>query len=151
MLGLAVWYSIKYVQKDNNSDQTAEESPQNSSTDLKLHPLTFKISPNLVDYIDTETSLFKQRFESIQKQLSLDFGIFIPSVHIQQDKKQIENGYQILIYGSVVARGNVIFSKVLAINASNASMSSLEGVETKEPTYGLPAIWIEATQKKTSS
>ena len=48
----------------------------------------------------------------------------------------------------MVARGSVNYLKVLAINSGNAAMDSIVGEETKEPTYGLPALWIEENQKQ---
>jgi flagellar biosynthesis protein FlhA len=154
LFAVAIWYSVKYVKgkdgaegadKDAEAQQAAQEGEVSS---LKPAALELRISPDLAQHINSELSMLRQRFAGLQKQLSMELGLFIPSLHVQIDKKQAENHYQILIYGSVVARGGVNFSKVLAINSGNAPMNSIEGEETREPTYGLPALWIENAQKQ---
>ncbi|MCG5266623.1 flagellar biosynthesis protein FlhA [Acinetobacter pittii] len=153
ILAGAVWYSIKNKKKQANSSDGGNEDKQESLeqkdlNSLKPTPFELKISPNLEPFILDEASSLIQRYATLQKQLSLDLGVFLPKLSINVDKRLTENHYQILIYSAVVARGSVNFLKVLAINSGNASMSSIQGDETKEPTYGLPALWIEETQKQ---
>ncbi|MBP2606022.1 flagellar biosynthesis protein FlhA [Acinetobacter calcoaceticus] len=153
ILAGAVWYSIKYKKNQGNTNESANETEQDKLEQkdlntLKPAPFELKISPNLEPFILNNESSLIQRYATLQKQLSLDLGIFLPKLSINVDKRLTENHYQILIYSAVVARGSVNFLKVLAINSGNASMNSIQGDETKEPTYGLPALWIENAQKQ---
>lgn len=153
ILSAAVWYSLKYkkneIDRSEDSGNDIEETlEQKKSNDLKPAAFELKISTNLESFILGESNSLYQRYTSLQKQLSLDLGIFLPKLSIGVDKKLPENHYQILIYSAVVARGSVNYLKVLAINSGNASMNSILGDETKEPTYGLPALWIEEAQKQ---
>lgn len=153
ILSAAVWYSLKYkkneIDRSEDSGNEIEETlEQKKSNDLKPAAFELKISTNLESFILGESNSLYQRYTSLQKQLSLDLGIFLPKLSIGVDKKLPENHYQILIYSAVVARGSVNYLKVLAINSGNASMNSILGDETKEPTYGLPALWIEEAQKQ---
>ena len=153
ILSAAVWYSLKYkkneIDRSEDSGNDIEETlEQKKSNDLKPAAFELKISTNLESFILGESNSLYQRYTSLQKQLSLDLGVFLPKLSIGVDKKLPENHYQILIYSAVVARGSVNYLKVLAINSGNASMNSILGDETKEPTYGLPALWIEEAQKQ---
>lgn len=153
ILSAAVWYSLKYkknkIDRSEDSGNDIEEKlEQKKLNDLKPAAFELKISTNLESFILGESNSLYQRYTSLQKQLSLDLGIFLPKLSIGVDKKLPENHYQILIYSAVVARGSVNYLKVLAINSGNASMNSILGDETKEPTYGLPALWIEEAQKQ---
>lgn len=153
ILAGAVWYSIKYKKNQGNINESANETEQDKLEQkdlntLKPAPFELKISSNLEPFILNNESSLIQRYATLQKQLSLDLGIFLPKLSINVDKRLTENHYQILIYSAVVARGSVNFLKVLAINSGNASMNSIQGDETKEPTYGLPALWIENAQKQ---
>lgn len=151
ILSAAVWYSLKFKKKaesdvENKKEDTSKEK-MDIKNDFKPAALELKISSNLEPYLINETNSLNQRYNSLQKQLSLDLGVFLPKLFIGVDKKLQENYYHILIYGAVVARGNVIYQKMLAINSGNAAMDSIVGEETKEPTYGLPALWIDENQK----
>ncbi|UGQ28862.1 flagellar biosynthesis protein FlhA [Acinetobacter calcoaceticus] len=153
ILAGAVWYSIKYKKNQGTTNESANETEQDKLEQkdlntLKPAPFELKISSNLEPFILNNESSLIQRYATLQKQLSLDLGIFLPKLSINVDKRLTENHYQILIYSAVVARGSVNFLKVLAINSGNASMNSIQGDETKEPTYGLPALWIENAQKQ---
>ncbi|MBC9229235.1 FHIPEP family type III secretion protein [bacterium SPL81] len=151
ILSAAVWYSLKFKKKAESDVENKKEDTSKEKTDIKndFKPaaLELKISSNLEPYLINETNSLNQRYNSLQKQLSLDLGVFLPKLFIGVDKKLQENYYHILIYGAVVARGNVNYQKMLAINSGNAAMDSIVGEETKEPTYGLPALWIDENQK----
>ncbi|MHA3081847.1 flagellar biosynthesis protein FlhA [Acinetobacter sp. ANC 5383] len=153
ILSAAVWYSLKYkknqtTEKKDSSIEAKETVDQQKLNDLKPAAFELKISSNLESYVLGESTSLYQRYNSLQKQLSLDLGIFLPKLSISVDKKLQENHYKILIYSAVVARGNVNYLKFLAINSGNAAMNSISGEETKEPTYGLPALWIDEVQKQ---
>ncbi|MHA3061131.1 flagellar biosynthesis protein FlhA [Acinetobacter sp. ANC 4636] len=153
ILSAAVWYSLKYkenqtTEKEDSGIEAKETVDQQKLNDLKPAAFELKISSNLESYVLGESTSLYQRYNSLQKQLSLDLGIFLPKLSISVDKKLQENHYQILIYSAVVARGNVNYLKFLAINSGNAAMNSISGEETKEPTYGLPALWIDEVQKQ---
>ncbi|WP_264673815.1 MULTISPECIES: flagellar biosynthesis protein FlhA [Acinetobacter] len=154
ILAAAIWYSLKYKKNqglagEDSADIDADENvDQQKSNDFKPAAFELKVSSNLESYVLGESKSLYQRYNSLQKQLSLDLGIFLPKLSISVDKKLPENHYQILIYSAVVARGSVNYLKFLAINSGNAAMNSISGEETKEPTYGLPALWIDEAQKQ---
>ncbi|MDR7016411.1 flagellar biosynthesis protein FlhA [Acinetobacter sp. 3657] len=155
ILSVAVWYSLRYkkTSTDNLGDTEIEngdgtEQEQKSINNLAPAEFELKVSLSLEPYILGDSRSLYQRYSVLQNQLSLELGVFLPKISITTDKKLQENHYQILIYGAVVARGSVNYLKFLAINSGNASMNSISGEVTKEPTYGLPAVWIEDAQKQ---
>jgi flagellar biosynthesis protein FlhA len=74
-------------------------------------------------------------------------GIVIPPVHIQDNMQLKPVEYTIMLKGNEVARGELMINHYLAMKPGNGK-DKLEGVATKEPTYGLPALWIKEKEKE---
>lgn len=83
---------------------------------------------------------------------ALEMGVVLPAVRVRDEKRQAPNRYEIRIFGTRVADGEVHPERLLAINPGGAR-ASLEGVSATDPAYGLPALWIseEARQQARTS
>ena len=66
----------------------------------------------------------------------------IPKVRFRESNDTDEQGYRVSIYGDAVASGRVLIDRTLAIHPAG-DLTRVPGIETREPTYGLPALWIE--------
>ncbi len=109
--------------------------------------IAFEIGYGLIPLVDEEQGgeLIK-RIKSLRKQLSKELGIMVPLIHIK-DNLELQSGeYRILIKGIEVARAQVEPGKVLAIDTGQ-TRGEIGGKETKEPTFGLKAYWIDESQK----
>lgn len=87
------------------------------------------------------------RIKGVRKKLSQDMGFLIPSVHIRDNLDLMPTGYRISLMGVSVAEADVYPDKELAINPGQV-FGNLEGVKTKDPAFGLDAIWINPGLKE---
>ena len=83
-----------------------------------------------------------RRIKGLRKKFAQDIGFLPPIVHIRDNLELKPNGYRILLKGVVAGEGEAVPGMFLAINPGNAS-GNLPGTQTREPAFGLPAVWIE--------
>ncbi len=87
------------------------------------------------------------RIRGVRKKLSQDLGFLVPAVHIRDNLDLMPGGYRVTLMGVTVGEAEIYPDRELAINPGQV-FGSLKGVETKDPAFGLSAIWIEASQKE---
>jgi flagellar biosynthesis protein FlhA len=87
------------------------------------------------------------RISMIRRQIALDLGIVVPSIRIRDNVQLEPNEYVIKIKGVEIARGRAYVDQYLAMN-SGAVTGKIAGVETVEPAFGLPAVWVPANRKE---
>ncbi len=87
------------------------------------------------------------RIKGVRKKLSQEMGFLIPTVHIRDNLDLLPNGYRISLMGVAVAEAEVYPDRDMAINPGQV-FGALDGIKTKDPAFGLEAIWINASQKE---
>ncbi len=87
------------------------------------------------------------RIAAFRKQFALDGGFVLPKVKTVEEAALSEQGYELYVQGSRTGRGELYFDALLAINPGG-KRPALEGRETRDPAYGLPAQWISAEQRQ---
>lgn len=88
-----------------------------------------------------------KRIRAIRKRFAQDAGFLPAQVHIRDNLELKPNGYRVLMKGVVVGEGESVHGMHLAIDPGQASLV-LPGTKTKDPAFGLPAVWIEAGQRE---
>jgi flagellar biosynthesis protein FlhA len=113
-----------------------------------LDILALEVGYGLIPLVDAgQNGELLERIKSIRRQIAQDIGILVPSVHIQ-DNMQLKPGeYSILLKGNEVARGELMLNHFLALNPG-VTQEKIDGIPTKEPTFGLPAYWIKEYDKE---
>lgn len=111
---------------------------------LSVKPLELKMSLALSNNIE-DSGLIKEQFKSFRQQFAADYGFILPEIVCSQDNGLAENHYGLYVFGSRVAKGTIVFDKNLAIDPSG-QLNIVSGEKTKEPTFGLPALWIDDKQ-----
>jgi flagellar biosynthesis protein FlhA len=86
------------------------------------------------------------RIKGVRRKLSQELGFLIPSVHIRDNLDLSPNTYRITINGVVTAEAEILPERELAINPGQV-FGELQGTQTKDPTFGLDAVWIEPEHK----
>lgn len=86
------------------------------------------------------------RIKGIRKKLSQEIGFLIPSVHIRDNLDLMPNAYRIVLMGVAVAEAEVYPERDLAINPGQV-FGRLNGIDVKDPAFGLDAVWIESSQR----
>ncbi|MBW1700755.1 MAG: flagellar biosynthesis protein FlhA [Deltaproteobacteria bacterium] len=113
-----------------------------------LDVVSLEVGYGLVPLVDVEQDgELLDRIKSIRRQIAQEIGIVIPPVHIQDNMQLRPGEYSILLKGNEVARGELMKNYYLAMNPGTAE-KEIEGIPTKEPTYGLPAFWIKEEAKE---
>ena len=87
------------------------------------------------------------RIKGVRRKLSQDMGFLIPSVHIRDNLDLLPNGYRISLMGVPLAQAEVYADREMAINPGQV-FGELDGAKTKDPAFGLDAVWIDASQKE---
>jgi flagellar biosynthesis protein FlhA len=108
---------------------------------LKVDPVEVTIGSELVSLVGEEGKLLAENLSTIRKQYALDMGVVLPPVRVRDDKRMGPSRYELRIFGSRVADGEVHPDRLLAINPGG-NRPALEGVTAMDPAYGLPAVWI---------
>jgi flagellar biosynthesis protein FlhA len=113
---------------------------------LSVDALEIKVGQNLIPMFGGDDSLMMDRIAAFRKQYALEAGFVMPKVRAKDNKKLPPQGYEIYVYGAKVGEGEILADRLLAIDPGDAG-GGIEGVETKDPTYGLPALWIPEEQR----
>ncbi|MEQ9823611.1 MAG: flagellar biosynthesis protein FlhA [Puniceicoccaceae bacterium] len=90
-----------------------------------------------------------ERITGLRKSLAKELGIIVPPVAVRDNLELDANHYRFLLRGKQVAEGQIMPERWLAMNVSNSSVS-LKGTVTKEPVFGLDAVWVTEAVKKTA-
>jgi flagellar biosynthesis protein FlhA len=113
---------------------------------LSSEPIEARVGQNLAALLGSEDALLVDRISAFRRQYALDFGFVVPKVRIRDEKKVNPNTYQICVFGVPFAQGELLADRLLAIHPGG-ERRKLQGIETKDPTYGLPAVWILEDQR----
>ena len=115
-----------------------------------LDTLAIEVGYGLIPLVDADQNgKLLDRIKSIRRQMANEIGIIVPPVHIQ-DNVQLKPGqYSILLKGNEIAGGDLMTNYQLAMNPGSAE-DEIDGIPTKEPTYGLPAFWIKDSVKQSA-
>jgi flagellar biosynthesis protein FlhA len=88
-----------------------------------------------------------RRIKGVRKRLSDELGFLVSPVRIRDDLDLPANGYRLSVMGSAIATGEVQLDRELAINPGHIQQR-INGVHTRDPAYGLEAVWIEPVQRE---
>lgn len=113
---------------------------------MTSQPFELRLSADLASHVLSASSTLSLRIDNLRKQFARDYGFALPELHVLLEKKLGTGTYQVCVQGAVIANGELAFDKLLAINPGNATLA-LEGRATREPTYGLAALWIDPAQR----
>jgi len=86
------------------------------------------------------------RIKSLRNQLALELGLVIPPIHIRDNLRLAANEYVILMKGVEIAKGELMMGHYLAMDAGQVK-GNIEGIPTREPAFGLNAMWVSADDK----
>jgi flagellar biosynthesis protein FlhA len=118
---------------------------------VTVDPLSVEVGYALISLVDErQGGTLLTRVRSIRKQIAGDTGIVVPAVHIADNLQLGPRAYAILVKGVEVARGELYADRLLAINPGTAA-TTIDGIATREPAFGLPAWWISIDARDRAS
>ena len=112
---------------------------------LSLDILELEVGYELVSMV--ENGELVERIRSLRRQFALDYGFIVPSIHIKDNVRIKPGEYRVLLRGAVIGKGELVSHHLLAMDPGNVT-APLEGIPTKEPTFGLDAIWLPESEKE---
>ncbi len=115
---------------------------------LTVDPLGVEVGYALISLVDEKQGgSLLTRIRAIRRQIATDTGMVVPPVHVADNLQLSPRVYTILVKGVEVARGELYPDRFLAINPGTAT-TTVDGVATREPAFGLPAWWINADHRE---
>lgn len=120
---------------------------ENIENVLPLDMVELEVGYGLINVVDSSKSGdLLERIASIRKQFALDLGIVVPSIHIRDNLQLAPGEYRFLIKGNKIGGGVLKPDAMLAMDPGNTS-EKIDGTPTKEPAFGLDALWISPSRR----
>ena len=140
----------KTVQDEQVQQQQQQEDVKELDWDDVNHVdvIGLEIGYRLIPLVDkSQGGELLSRIKGVRKKLSQEFGFLVPAVHIRDNLDLDPNTYQISLMGVIVGSAQIRHDQELAINPGQV-FGQLDGVATKDPAFGLDAIWINQNQRE---
>ncbi len=139
---------LEVQQREMQTQQKPAELPELGWDDVQpVDAIGLEVGYRLIPLVDkTQGGELLARIKGIRKRLSQDIGFLVPSVHIRDNLDLRPNGYRISIMGVTAGEGEIHPDRELAINPGQV-FGHLDGLPTKDPAFGLDAVWIDPTQR----
>src|SRR5690242_19209414 len=113
-----------------------------------VDPLGLEVGYRLIPLVDThQGGELMGRIKSVRRKLSQEFGFLVPAVHIRDNLDLGPNTYRITLMGVPMGEAEVHSDRLMAINPGRVH-GPLQGIQTKDPAFGLEAVWIEQGQRE---
>jgi flagellar biosynthesis protein FlhA len=140
-------YTVRARSEEEAPAAAPEPAADSPEALLLVDPISIEVGYALVGLVDEgQGGTLLSRVRVIRRQIATETGVMIAPVRIADNLQLAPRRYSILIKGVEVARGDLHAERLLAINPGTVT-TALDGAETREPAFGLPAIWIAADQR----
>ncbi len=155
MLTALVAWQVSKGHAEKRHQQELDDIPppkqieeENYEQMLSVDLLEMEVGYGLIPLVDTaQNGELLPRIKSIRRQFTLDMGFIVPPVHIKDNLQLKPNEYAIILKGVKIGGGELLPGHYLAMNPGTAT-EVIKGVETTEPAFKLPAVWISEDKKE---
>jgi len=114
---------------------------------LQIDPIELEVGYALIPLVDEKQGGdLLERISMLRKQSAQELGILVPAIRIRDDIRLPANEYIIKLRGSEIARGEVMPRFLLALDTGRV-IGTIEGIDTLDPSFGMPAKWIAITKR----
>ncbi|OMF35433.1 flagellar biosynthesis protein FlhA [Paenibacillus peoriae] len=158
-LAILLFFAARRMQGNMERKQIADEqleeeqqieevrSPESVINLLQVDPIEFEFGYGLIPLADTQQGGdLLDRIIMIRRQCALELGLVVPVIRIRDNIQLKPNEYIIKIKGNTVGGGELLLNHYLAMSPGYDD-DSITGIETTEPAFGLPALWIDENTK----
>jgi len=141
-------------QEEQQAKQSAVKKQKASTTEnvldlLAVDTLELEIGYRLVPLIEADSGGdLLERISQIRRQIATELGFVLPSVRVRDNLQLPPNRYNIKLRGITIENGEVQADLWLAMSTDPDITEPIPGIETKEPAFGLPALWIGEEEKE---
>ena len=153
LIFLMAWWVNKRQQDTPNDPQSPQQDDPGETSwswgDVPpIDTLGLELGYRLISLADEKQGgQLLGQIKGVRKTQSRELGFLIPSVHVKDNLSLKPDGYSILLKGVVVGEGIVDPARLLAINPGEV-FGEINGINTKEPAYGLEALWVETAERE---
>ncbi|HEX3019058.1 MAG TPA: flagellar biosynthesis protein FlhA [Chitinispirillaceae bacterium] len=138
----------KAILEKNAVDATPQQKEDRVEDYLHVDPMELEIGYGLIPLVDTKQGGdLLDRITMIRRQLATELGIIIPPIRIRDNIQLKPNEYRMKIRTIIVGKGELMSGAYLAMDPGTA-VKKIRGIQTTEPAFGLPALWITESQKE---
>ena len=123
--------------------QKKQEMPEVDNNPMHLDELRLVLGEGLVALANRPDAVLPSKIKSLRKHFAEEFGFPMPSVRIKDDVSLPINSYAFQIHGVDAAKGDIRANQMMVINPEGAPLQ-LPGEATREPTFGLDALWVDS-------
>ncbi len=129
--------------------ETPKEQRDLSWDDLNpIDPIGLEVGYRLIPLVDkNQGGQLMNRIKGIRKKISQELGFLIPPVHIRDNLDLAPTAYQITLFGVTFGEAEIHPERMMAINPGQV-FGELAGIKSKDPAFGLDAVWIEPNQRE---
>ncbi len=122
--------------------------PENIMPLLQVDPIELEFGYGIIPLADPNQGgdLF-DRLVMIRRQIALELGLIVPIIRLRDNIQLDSNQYLIKIKGNDMAKGNIVFDHYLAMSPGSVE-GEIDGIDTVEPAFGLPAKWIRSDARE---
>ncbi len=142
-------FKRRELEEKRIEEEEAETVEPTERIEEFLHPDAFEIELGygLIPLVDVNQggNLLK-RISTIRKSIAIELGVLVPPIRIRDNIQLSSNEYVFKIYGVKVASGQVMLDRYMVVNPDKALQ--LKGIEMEEPTFGLPALWVNDEERE---
>jgi flagellar biosynthesis protein FlhA len=136
------------VAEEKSAATESSRSEEKIESLMKVDPLGLELGYQLIHLVDNKPGAdLLSRVKAIRRQIAVELGVIVPPVHITDNLQLKPKEYRILLKGVGVATASLMPGYVMAINPGGVT-GELEGIEAKEPTFDLPALWIRPEERE---
>ncbi len=115
---------------------------------VPVDPVGLEVGYRLIPLVDrNQGGQLMARIKGVRRKLTLEVGFLVPPVHIRDNLELAPGAYRITLLGVTVAEAEIQPDRDLAINPGQV-FGSLSGIPTRDPAFGMEAVWIEPHQRE---
>ncbi|MEC9441853.1 MAG: flagellar biosynthesis protein FlhA [Myxococcota bacterium] len=114
---------------------------------IELEALTLEIGYELIHLVDeARGAMLLSRLHQARRAFAMDLGVVVPPIHIRDNLELSPGGYRLLVKGNPVGGSEMMRDRLLAIDPGDV-YEEIQGVQTTDPTFNLPARWIASDDR----
>lgn len=151
LLILSLFIFITFFALKTKKEELIVEEEENLYQKIRIHPIEINLNKELYTHLESHEQQLLGIIQQIRERIAFDLGFVVPEVKIKTDRKLGYPFYQIALQGNSSPANALHPDKVLAICSArnkNKEQTLINGFEVRDPSYGLPATWIELQQKQ---
>jgi flagellar biosynthesis protein FlhA len=146
------WFAKTRADGAAGEDEQAGDPETGPETDdpyaaLVVHPVEVVVGSSWAHIVKGGDSLFFDRIAAFRQQYARESGLVLPKARFRDSAKIAPDRYEIYVDGTLSGKGEARLDCILAIHP-NGDVRSVPGEATRDPTYGLPALWIQEHQRE---